>query len=300
MKPKPKVIAIVGPTASGKTSLSITLAKKCNGEVISADSRQVYQGMDLGTGKVTKAEMGDIPHHLLDVAKPMDIYTGADFKRDATIALTKILNRDCVPIIAGGTFFYLELLRNNMQAAPVEPNLDFRKSLEVFSNEELLEQLQQKDPRRAASIDPDNRRRLERSLEIIETLGAVPEAKPAESDYDWLLLGVAVEKEQLHQNIHTRIIQRLDEGMITEVEDLLESGVSKKRLDDFGLEYRYILKYLDKELSRAEMIEQLETKTKQFAKRQLTWLKRYPEIVWVDSTEPEKALSITKEFLSKQ
>ena len=127
---KHKVIAIVGPTASGKTSLSIEIAKKFNGEVISADSRQVYRGMDLGTGKVTAKEMDGIPHHLLDVADPMDIYTGVDFKRDATIALEKIIAQKHTPIVAGGTFFYLELLRGSMQAAPVEPNPAYRKTLE--------------------------------------------------------------------------------------------------------------------------------------------------------------------------
>ncbi len=299
MNAKPKAIAIVGPTASGKTSLSIAIAKKYNGEVISADSRQVYRDMDLGTGKVTADEMASIPHHLLDVADPMDIYTGADFKRDATLAIESILTRKHLPIIAGGTFFYLELLRGNMQAAPVEPNPEFRKTLEVFTNEELLEKLRAVDPRRAQDIDPDNRRRLERALEIIETLGAVPEVKSVESKFDWLLLGVDITKEQLHHNIHIRLQQRTDEGMIEEVQSLLSSGVSKKRLDDFGLEYRYILKYLEKELTLEEMTEQLEAKIRQFAKRQLTWLKRYPEIKWVNPKDEARVFEITETFLQE-
>lgn len=299
MKSKPKVIAIVGPTASGKTSLSIQIAQKYNGEVISADSRQVYQGMDLGTGKVTADEMAGVPHHLLDVASPMDIYTGADFKRDATLAIQNILSHSHLPIIAGGTFFYLELLRGNMQAAPVKPNPEFRKSLEVFSNEELLEKLKEVDPRRAEDIDPDNRRRLERALEIIETLGAVPEVRPTESEYEWLLLGVDITKEQLHHNIHIRLQERIDEGMIEEVQTLLSDGVTKKRLDDMGLEYRYILKYLEQELTLEEMTEQLEAKIRQFAKRQLTWLKRYPEIKWVDPKDLPTVCIITQAFLEE-
>jgi tRNA dimethylallyltransferase len=296
---KPKIVAIVGPTASGKTSLSIEIAKKFNGEVISADSRQVYRGMDLGTGKVTAAEMQGIPHHLLDVADPMDIYTGIDFKCDATRALKKITTGGHLPVIAGGTFFYLELLRGNMQAAPVQPNPEFRQTLEQYSNEELLDMLREKDTHRADTIDPNNRRRLERSLEIIHTLGAVPEVHVIESDYDWLLLGVDVPKETLHKNINTRLEARLERGMIAEVQHLLDDGVTPKRLDDFGLEYRYVLKYIQHEISYPEMCEQIETKSRQFAKRQMTWLKRYPEIRWVEPKNLEEIYQRTENFLTQ-
>lgn len=296
---KAKVIAIVGPTASGKTSLSIQLAKKIDGEVISADSRQVYRGMDLGTGKVTTTEMRGVRHHLLDVADPMEVYTGMDFKRDATTALEGILRRKHRPIIAGGTFFYLELLRETMQAAPVEPDLAFRKTLEPYTNAELLDLLQAKDPRRAANIDSANRRRLERSLEIIHTLGEVPEVKKMESTYDWLLLGVDITKELLHTNINTRLELRLEQGMIAEVQHLLDAGVTPSRLDEFGLEYRYILKYIQQEISYAEMCEQIETKSRQFAKRQLTWLKRYPEIQWVEPKNLSEIFRLTIDFLTQ-
>ena len=296
---KPKVVAIVGPTASGKTSLSIQLAQKFNGEIISADSRQVYRGMDLGTGKITPTEMQDIPHHLLDVANPMDIYTGVDFKRDATIAINRITQRTHLPLIVGGTFFYLELLRGNMQAAPVQPNPEFRKTLEPYSNAELLDLLREKDTKRADSIDPDNRRRLERSLEIIHTLGRVPEVHATESDYDWLLFGVDIPKETLHKNINTRLETRLEQGMIDEVQQLLKNGVTPKRLDDLGLEYRYVLKYIQQEISYPEMCEQIETKSRQFAKRQLTWLKRYPEIQWVKPARLEDIYRRTEIFLAQ-
>ena len=296
---KPKVVAIVGPTASGKTSLSIQLAQKFNGEIISADSRQVYRGMDLGTGKITPTEMQDIPHHLLDVANPMDIYTGVDFKRDATIAINRITQRTHLPLIVGGTFFYLELLRGNMQAAPVQPNPEFRKTLEPYSNAELLDLLREKDTKRADSIDPDNRRRLERSLEIIHTLGRVPEVHATESDYDWLLFGVDIPKETLHKNINTRLETRLEQGMIDEVQQLLKNGVTPKRLDDLGLEYRYVLKYIQQEISYPEMCEQIETKSRQFAKRQLTWLKRYPEIQWVKPACLEDIYRRTEIFLAQ-
>jgi len=297
MEAKPKVIAIVGPTAAGKTSLSIKIAHHVTGEVISADSRQVYRGMDIGSGKVTPDEMRGIPHHLLDVADPMEIYTGSRFATDASAALEGILKRNHCPIVAGGTFFYVDLLRNKMQAAPVEPDAIYRDTLAEYSTAQLFELLEQKDPRRAADIDQFNRRRLERALEIIHTLGVVPPTKPKESPYEWLVLGIDIDKDQLHANIHKRIIDRIEDGMIEEVERLHYEGVTFDRLDAFGLEYRYISKYLQGELTRESMIEQLDTKTRQFAKQQLTWLRKDPEVVWIDPTDTKKVLAIVDAFL---
>lgn len=277
---KPKVIAIVGPTSSGKTSLSIEVAKSFNGEVISADSRQVYKGMNLGTGKVTVDEMQGVSHHLIDIAHPNDIYTAAQFKHDATNAIDEISVRGHLPIIAGGTFFYLDVLRGKMQPAPVEPNEELRTHLETLSSDELFLLLKTKDSKRAETIDKDNRRRLIRSLEIIEELGAVPEVIVTESHYDMLVIGIDISKEALHQNIHTRLVERFEAGMIEEVKRLHAEGVSYERLDGFGLEYRYIAKYLKGELLKDVMMSELETKIKQFAKRQMTWLKRDKEIEW--------------------
>lgn len=287
---KPKVIAIVGPTSSGKTSLSIKIAKEFNGEVISADSRQVYKGMDLGTGKITEAEMDDVAHHLIDIVDPMTVYTGADFKRDATISIDTILKNNHLPVIAGGTFFYIELLRGTMQPAPVPPDPIFRASLDIYDNNELFEILKSKDAHRAVGIDKDNRRRLVRSLEIINKLGVVPEVVKVESDYDWLIIGIDISKEQLHQNIHTRLKERFEAGMIKEVEALHAAGVTWQRLAEFGLEYRYIAKYLQGNCTKEELELELETKIKQFAKRQKTWLKRDETIEWY-SPENHDAIS---------
>ena len=298
MNDKPKAIAIVGPTAAGKTSLSITIAKHLDSEVISADSRQVYRGMDLGTGKVKQEEMDGVPHHLLDVADPMEVYTGSRFVADAAAAMDVIHRRGRVPIIAGGTFFYVDLLRNKMQAAPVEPDYEFRLMLEKYSTEQLFEMLEKQDPRRADSIDPHNRRRLERALEIIHTLGTVPPSQPQESTHDWLVLGIDIDKEQLHKNIYKRIIDRLDEGMIEEVERLHFEGVTWQRMEDLGLEYRYIARLLQGELTKEEMIEQLNFKTRQFAKQQLTWLKKDKEIHWVKPGETNQALRLVDEFVA--
>lgn len=297
MPKKPKVVAIVGPTASGKTSLSIKIAKRFNGEVISADSRQVYRGLDIGSGKVTKEEMDGVTHHLLDVVDVQSVYTGADFKRDATVALEDILKRNHQPIIAGGTFFYIELLRGTMQAAPVEPNYALREKLEGLSDEELLSQLKETDPERAENIDINNRRRIIRSLEIIDELGKVPEVVQTESPYDWLIVGVDIEKEQLHTNIHNRLHERLRSGMIEEVQELLNNGVSPERLFSLGLEYRYITEYLEGKLSKEDMATILETKIKQFAKRQMTWLKKDSAIEWFSPSDTDAILNRVDTFL---
>jgi len=278
---KPPVLAIVGPTASGKTSLSIELAQQFNGEVISADSRQVYRGMDLGTGKVTRLEMKDVTHHLIDIANPTEVYTGADFKHDANVVLSDIVARKKLPIIAGGTFFYLELLRGTMSVAPVPPDPELRAVLETKSTAELQRQLAAMDITHSAVIDTSNRRRLIRAIEIINTLGVLPSVEPIPSPYDWLTIGIEVPADILAERTHRRILERLDQGMIEEVEVLHKQGVSWERLDSFGLEYRYIARYLQKTITKETMIEELSTKTRQFAKRQRTWLKRDKSIIWL-------------------
>lgn len=277
---KPKVIAIVGPTASGKTALSIEIAKKIKGEIVSADSRQVYIGMDIGTGKITPAEMDGVPHHLIDIADPVTVYTGSDFVKDAHEAIHSILKKSHVPIITGGTFFYIDLLRGKMQAAPVEPNEDFRNTLAHFKDDELFAQLQDKDPKRAASIDPFNRRRLVRALEVIEALGSVPDKVATDSPYEWLFIGLETKGNSLHDKIRERLLVRLEQGMVDEVKALQSQGVTYERLDDLGLEYRYIGQYLQGNLTYDEMVDELEVKIRQYAKRQMTWLKRDVEIEW--------------------
>jgi tRNA dimethylallyltransferase len=278
--PKPKIITIVGPTASGKTSLSIEIAKHFNGEVISADSRQVYKGMDIGSGKVTKSEMQGIPHHLLNIAEPMTVYNGTDFVRDAKVAIADIASRKKNPIIAGGTFFYTDLLRGNLSSAPVPPNESLRNELEKLDTEKLFVMLKEKDSERADSIDQHNRRRLIRSLEIIDSLGKVPPQQIKESEYEWLVFGIDIPNEILHERIKLRLKDRLENGMIEEVENLLANDIPPERLISFGLEYKYITEYLLKKITYEEMYESIFAKSRQFAKRQKTWLKRDKTIIW--------------------
>jgi tRNA dimethylallyltransferase len=295
---KPKVIAIVGPTASGKTGLSIDIARRFAGEVISADSRQVYRGLDIGSGKVTSAEMQGIPHHLIDIVAIDSVYTAQDFKRDATAAADEIISRFHLPVFAGGTFFYLDQLRGTAGSAPVAPNDKLRTALELRSTEELFDELMLKDPERAGAIDPHNRRRLIRALEIIETLGHVPNVTTTNSKYNWLTIGLEWPKEALHTRIHERLLTRLQQGMVEEVKGLLDSGVDKERLDSFGLEYRYITHHLEGTLQYDEMVETLETKIRQFAKRQLTWLKRDSTIEWFSLTDTDAIFNRVEQFLN--
>ena len=224
--------------------------------------------------------MKGIHHHLLDITEPMTVYTGADFARDAKKTIEEILERNKLPIVTGGTFFYTELLREVKQFAPVPPNQNLRIELEKLSTEELFTKLKASDPDRAGNIDQYNRPRLIRALEIIKTLGKVPNLKNNSSPYEWLTYGIEIEKETLHKRIKLRLEQRLENGMVEEVERLLTEGVTKERLEELGLEYRYLAKYLFKEITFEEMFTEILNKSKQFAKRQYTWLKADKTIVW--------------------
>ncbi len=293
----PKILVIVGPTASGKTTLSIALAKRFNGEVVSADSRQIYRGLDLGTGKVTKEEMNGVAHHLIDILDPRETYTAHDFVRDAQHAISDIRSRNKLPIVVGGTFFYVDALLGKVVTPQIEPNEALRNKLEQLSAEELFAQLMEKDNERAKTIDRHNRRRLVRALEIVEARGSVPPLT-SEKRYDALVLGIAIEKDALHKNIHERIVKRVRLGMVEEVEELHEDGLSYERMEDIGLEYRYISEYLRGNMTKEEALALLETKTRQYAKRQMTWLKRGKDIVWVNPKNSEEISERIEKFLA--
>jgi tRNA dimethylallyltransferase len=294
---KPKIIVIVGPTASGKTALSIELAKRFDGEVISADSRQVYRGLDIGSGKVTRDEMRGVPHHLLDVADPKTVYTVADFVRDGRKAVEDITARGKVPVVVGGTFFYTDALLGKVSMPEIAPNEKLREELEKKNVEELFALLSEKDLARARTIDKDNPRRLVRALEIVDAVGVVPD-NIREELYEILTLGISIPKEELHKNIRERLTKRMGAGMLEEVEGLVRGGVSYERLESFGLEYRYVAEYLQHKITEEEMLSLIETKSRQFAKRQMTWLKRDGSIVWVSPEEIEKMEELVRGFVS--
>lgn len=282
----------MGPTASGKSDLAIALARKYNGEIISADSRQVYRGMDIGTGKVTKAEQKLARHWLLDVASPKRTYNVTRFVRDAKRAIADIKKRGKTPIICGGTGFWIQALIEDNSFPAVKPNPVLRQKLGKLSVETLFTELEKQDPARAKTIDAKNKIRLIRALEICATLGTVP---PLPKSYQlqvksYLIIVLSPSQEVLYKNIALRLEKRIAQGMIAEVQTLRASGLSWKRLEGFGLEYKYVALLLQKKITLAEMKERLEFEIRHYAKRQLTWLRRFEKTIpfhWI--TTPEKA-----------
>lgn len=270
---KVKIIVVCGPTATGKSDYAVVLAKKIDGEIISADSRQVYKGLDIGSGKITQKEMKGVPHYLLDVANPKRIFSVSQFQKKGEKAIQHILKKNKTPIIAGGTGFYIDSLLG-LVLPEVGPNIQLRKELNKKTPEELFKILKKKDRARAESIDRYNKVRLIRALEIIETLGKVPKQKRVlKYNVEWIYLDFP--DDTLKERIHTRLLKRMKQGMIKEVEQLHGDGISFKRLEELGLEYRYIALYLQKKLSKQEMIEQLESAIWHYVKRQRTWFKKY-------------------------
>ncbi|MFA5878166.1 MAG: tRNA (adenosine(37)-N6)-dimethylallyltransferase MiaA [Candidatus Staskawiczbacteria bacterium] len=298
MKNLKKIIVILGPTASGKTDLSVGLAKKFNGEIISADSRQVYKGMNIGTGKVTKKEMQGVPHYLLDVASPKKRFDVVQFKKLADKAIDKIYKKKKVPFLVGGTGFYIQVVVDGISIPNVKPDLTLRKKLEKKTVPELYKILSKLDPRRAGDIDKNNPRRLIRALEIVlKSKRPVPPIQPENPGFSSLYLGVKRDTKTLQKLIEKRLIKRLDEGMVEEVESLHKSGVSWKRLEEFGLEYRYVTRYIRGKLDREEMIKQLQKEIEHYAKRQMTWFKKDKRIKWIK--DKKGAITAIDKYLNK-
>lgn len=295
----PKIIVIVGPTASGKSDLAVLLAKELNGEVISADSRQVYRGMDIGSGKITQKEMQKIPHHLLDVASPTRIFSVAQFKQKGEQTVTDIIKRDKLPIVCGGTGFYIQALVDGLMLPDVRADLKLRKRFSIMNTGELFIMLKKIDPKRAKNIDSKNKVRLIRALEIAMTLGKVPPLKH-EAKYSPLFIGLNVPLPTLHERISLRLNKRMRAGMVSEVKRLLLSGVSTKRMEALGLEYRYIARFLNKQTDKSQMLKELEASIKQYAKRQYTWFRRDKRINWIAYTDQAEALTLARDFVEKK
>ncbi|HAO65005.1 TPA: tRNA (adenosine(37)-N6)-dimethylallyltransferase MiaA, partial [Candidatus Taylorbacteria bacterium] len=294
---KPKIIAIVGQTSSGKSGLAVKLAKKIDGEVISADSRQVYKGLNIGSGKITKKEMLGVPHHLLDIANPKERFTVSMFKELADKAIGEILARGKVPIICGGTGFYVEAVVKNVLLPDVPVNKKLRKELSKKTAGQLFEILKKIDPKRALEIGKQNGIRLIRALEIVKALGQVPPLshKPI---YETLSIGIETEKDLLKEKIHARLLARIKDGMIAEAKKLHEKGLSWKRMEELGLEYRALARHLREELTKEEMIEELNREIYQYARRQAQWFRRDKNIQWFEISEIEKINSTVKKFLA--
>jgi len=285
-----KLVVILGPTASGKSSLGISLARKFNGEIISADSLQVYKGMDIGTGKISKKEQKLVPHHLIDVAIPKRQFTVDDFRKLGRVAIEKINKKNKIPFIVGGTAFYIYSLIDNWTIPEVPPNRKLRSKLRSKPTAELFQMLKKLDPVRAKNIDSKNPVRLIRAIEIIKsTKNPIPLRNP-KLDSGSLLIGIKKDQNELYKLIDKRLEHRLKEGMIAEVKKLRKKGLSWKRLESFGLEYRFVSLYLQGHLPYDSMVVQLKNAIHHFAKRQMTWFKRDKRIHWVKKQKEAEAL----------
>lgn len=285
---KPKVLVILGPTAVGKSDLAVAIARQYNGEVISADSRQVYTGLDIGTGKITKKEMRNIPHHLLDVVNPKKVYSVELWKQHTEKALEDIISRGKFPIICGGTGFYIQSIVDNITLPDVAADSKLRKKLSLKSTTELFTMLKKLDLKRAKNIDSKNPVRLIRAIEIATVLGSVPKTKKVKSDYEFIQIGLTLPLEILRKKIHTRLLSRMKKGMLAEAEKLHTRGVSYKRMEALGLEYRYLALYLQKKVTKKEMFKRLDTEIGQYARRQIQWFKRDARIKWFEPTQIEE------------
>ena len=294
----PKLIVIAGTNASGKSGLGVELAARYGGEIVSADSRQVFRGLDLGSGKITPEETRGVVHHLIDVVDAGAFYSMADFQKQAYEAIDGIIARGKTPFLVGGTGLYVDSVADGYVLSNRMPDLAYRDELETRSTEELYLMLRQCVP--DTDVDPHNRNRVMRILEKIHDGDDV--APSREPRYDTLRLGVTWDRETLRRRIDERLDRRLEQGMIEEVKQLLDSGVSETFMLKLGLEYRFITRYLKGEFgSLEEMKEQLSTAIKQFAKRQMTWFRRDPAIHWLDMTaDPVKqACGLIDAFLAR-
>ncbi len=292
-----KIVVILGPTATGKSDLAVQIAKKYNGEIVSADSRQVYKGLDIGSGKITSKEMRRVKHYLLDVVSPKKTYSVVDWQKEANKKIKDILERKKLPIICGGTGFYIQSIVDNFVLPPVKINQKLRKELENKNLDELLKILKKLDKERFEEIDQKNKVRVIRAIEIATALGKVPKIKKDQTPYQILQIGLTLSKENLEQKIQERLLKRIKKGMIKEGEKLHKAGLSWKKMRSFGLEYKYLADFLTGKMDKNKMIEDLTKEIIQYSKRQMTWFKRDKNIKWFDPKEFSKIEREIKSFL---
>ncbi len=309
MAEKPKVIVICGPTASGKTGLSIELAKQINGEIISCDSMQIYKEMNIGTAKPTVEEMQGIKHYMLDFVNPNERYSVADFKKDAITSIKKVLTNGKIPIVVGGTGLYVNSLTQNITYPNIEIDLKYRKKLEQRAEKEglltLYKEAEKIDKEAMKSISQNDKKRIIRVLEIYNQTGKTKTMLEAESKiepppYEYIIFALDMDREKLYERINQRVDLMIQKGLIEEVENLLKKYKSLPTAIQ-GLGYKEVASYLNGNLGKEEMIEKIKMETRRYAKRQLTWFRKDKSIIWLDGLKPvsENIQSILEEYSEK-
>ena len=286
---KQKVIVICGPTASGKTALSIELAKKINGEIISCDSMQIYKHMNIGTAKPTHEEMQGIKHYLIDIVSPNERYSVADYKKDAKKAIKEIINHGKIPIVVGGTGLYLDSLIYEIEYQNIEFDENYRKELEKQVEEKGLDYLYKKakeiDPQATEKISPNDKKRILRILEIYHATGKNKtqqelESRKKEVEYDYHIYAIDWDREELYNRINKRVDIMIEQGLIEEVKKILEK-YKKFPTAMQGLGYKEVVEYLEGKLTKDEMMEKIKMETRRYAKRQLTWFRKNKQTIWI-------------------
>lgn len=299
---KPKVIVIVGPTASGKSVCAIELAKRIDGEIVSADSMQIYKEMNIGTAKVTNEEMSGVKHYMINIVNPDEDFNVAMYKKMAEEALEEIVSKGKMPIVVGGTGLYINTLVNGIEFSEIDKDEEYRKELEkkvsVEGIDGIYEELKSVDPEAANIIDKNNVRRVIRALEIYKVTGKTKTELDKESiketKFDFLMYGIKTDREELYNRINKRIDYMMEQGLVSEVEELNKKyKMSKTALQ--GLGYKEVIEYINGNCNYDEMIEKLKMETRRYAKRQITWFKRDERITWVPK---EKMVDVIMQQIS--
>lgn len=289
-KTKPKIYGVVGPTASGKTDYAINLAKKCGGEVVSCDSMQIYKHMNIGTAKPTKEEMCGIPHHMIDIAEPNENYSVARFVQEARKCIDDILMRGKVPVLCGGTGLYFDSVVKNIDYAESDGDSEYctilRKAAEENGCDYVHDMLKKVDPDSAAAIHPNNLKRVIRALEVYKVNGItkteLDRRSIRESIYDAEVYGLSRPREELYERINRRVDMMLENGLVSEVENLIDMGIDRSATAMQAIGYKELADYLEKKCTFDEAVDKIKQESRRYAKRQITWFKRNKEIIWLN------------------
>ncbi|GED24679.1 tRNA dimethylallyltransferase [Brevibacillus agri] len=308
LQQREKLVVIIGPTAVGKTQLSLDLAQQFNGEIISGDSMQVYRGMDIGTAKAEPAELALVPHHLIDIKNPDEEYSVALFQESATRLITEINQRERLPFIVGGTGLYIESVTHRFQFSQAAQDPELRERLQRLADAEGVEALHARladvDPITAQRLHPNDVKRVIRALEIYESTGYKMsdfQLRAQHSPYDLVMIGLTMERAVLYERINRRVELMIEAGLVEEVRGLLDKGYDASMVSMQGLGYKELIPYLYGEITLEKAINDIQQRTRHFAKRQLSWFRRIPEVQWFDMTDPAgqaKSVETIKQILA--